>query len=429
MIDCDVAGRMHQYVTFDSCLFDNNVALMGGAAMFMSNVNSMVIQTSIFRANHAYYDGVGGILMSTCDDVIIDQCIFDSNIGEMSTCGGCIYMLDMNDVVLSNLVFVGNIAMGTYGKGGAICLMNSKRTDMTNVTLTRNHASLDGGALFIQESRLSRVDNSTFHGNTVLYGSGSAIHIREGEECTILYNHFQANEAMEGGGTVFWDSNEEPIALRAGSNTFADDNVAAYGSFWATRAKHLRVEITEYNITEFETVLPSITVDVLDFYSQIVVIENLRFAQAFALSTSDCAGNIGHIGGEKSIRFIQGTANFSQLEALCAPGHTLDMQIMSNHFVDAVDLFVTFRSCERGEYLSAQICQACENGYYSFIEPEDMSSSFELSQANVCQECPSSGVDECYKDQIVLEKGFWRISPFSADIFECPLHEEACIGM
>ena len=160
-----------------------------------------------------------------------------------------------------------------------------------------------------------------------------------------------------------------------------------------------------------------------------VVTENLRFAQAFALSTSECAGDIGHLGGERTQRFVRGTANFSQLEALCAPGHTLDMQVVSNHFVNTVDMFISFRTCRRGEYLNAQICQACGQGHYSFTDPDDVSSSLELSQASVCQECPSTGVLECHGDQITLDEGFWRISETSADIFACPLHQEACRGI
>lgn len=104
------------------------------------------------------------------------------------------------------------------------------------------------------------------------------------------------------------------------------------------------------------------------------------------------------------------------------------MQFFSNHFVDVVRVMVHFRPCVTGEFLNGQICEQCREGFYSFDHPDTFMSPAEMSEANVCQECSTVGVAECYGDQMLLAEGYWRISNMSDYVFECPLHEQACVG-
>jgi hypothetical protein len=126
------------------------------------------------------------------------------------------------------------------------------------------------------------------------------------------------------------------------------------------------------------------------------------------------------------LALLNGSTTFDLLEPVCAPTYNLSLDVVSSlPSVASLPFQYSFRSCVTGEYYAERICQECENGSFSFINPESVNMS-DLTQASTCQSCMGEA-KACYKDVIVLNKNYWRISSDSTDIFECSYHD-ACNG-
>jgi hypothetical protein len=134
-----------------------------------------------------------------------------------------------------------------------------------------------------------------------------------------------------------------------------------------------------------------------------------------------------YLTGDVTASFSLGEAVFDTFQALCAPGHKLDLAFISgNRDISPIPLFMNFRQCRTGEYYADRVCSPCRNGTYSITDPSGLSLA-EIREVNVCKDCPS-GVKSCFADSLVLEKGYWRIGPEAVDVLQCPMNENSCAG-
>ena len=125
--------------------------------------------------------------------------------------------------------------------------------------------------------------------------------------------------------------------------------------------------------------------------------------------------------------FVNGEVVFDQMQALCAPGHNMDIAVISgNRDISPLVINMEFRHCETGEFYADRMCSPCRNGTFSITDPTGLMLS-EIREVNVCRDCPS-GVSSCFADTLVLDKGYWRVGTEAVDVLSCPMEGNSCVG-
>jgi hypothetical protein len=77
---------------------------------------------------------------------------------------------------------------------------------------------------------------------------------------------------------------------------------------------------------------------------------------------------------------------------------------------------MVFRECRDGEVLVNNQCEECPSGSYS-LHYDPMAT---------CISCPPN-TDDCSGNSISVSSGYWRLSPYSTVMLECPM-PDACVG-
>jgi hypothetical protein len=420
-------GARHVSVLMSHVSVGESSAESGGGLFFgQMNAGILILSCSIVR-NSA---DVGGGLVSFASELTVVASFFDDNMA-VASCGGmCVE--EAADISLLQSSISRNVAGGTSGGMG---VSSSANVTIESCDFAHNRVLAgSGGALHITGSTQVQVNGSVFSGNIVQAGSGSAMWF-ETSFASVFWNAFSGNEAADGGGTVFWEHASgmvEPLGLQAGGNTFDDSNTAGYGSRWATEAHHLRLLDGQevYIIVDYSAFAPLVGVTLEDVYGQAVVTDSTTTATVFVppSESNSCADEPGFLSGSMTVSFMNGTAIFSALEPLCAPNHSMGLAVTAllDSVANETAIEFDFRACSRGEYYGERICNACENGSYSFADPGDFVLS-EMTKAAVCEPCPPEA-SYCYKDTMVLRQGYWRSDDDSTNIVECPWDVESCLG-
>lgn len=416
-------------LTIQGSVIENNTATLVSGGILMENaIQYVVIDNSSISWNVAGAS-TGGISLSDCANVIIKGCQFLGNDAQAGS-GGALAITACTEVFVNNTSFSHNTA-SDIGGGGFVGFDSSKVSFLRS-QWEGNRAGDSGGALYFADSLQVEVNISAFRANKATSGSGSALYVR-GCDFSLSQNEFNDNMAS-GGGTVYWEHDsgmDEPNGLQSSDNTFQDSNVASYGSKWATEAHHTRLKNAGevFAVVDFDNVAPEVEVILQDFYDQVLVTDSTTLAiVSVAASSGPCYLAPGIVTGTTTETFFNGSTTFDFLQPLCAPNYTLGLTVTtsSNSVSGDTTFEYAFRACVRGEYYGEFICNPCEDGTFSFMDPVGRALS-ELSKSDVCVPCPSQA-STCYKDTIVLNSGYWRSDNESVNILECPWHAESCRG-
>jgi hypothetical protein len=420
-------GESHSSVLMSHVSVSGSSAESGGGLYVgQLNTNFLFLSCSIVK-NSA---NVGGGLLNFASNLTLLASFIDDNVA-VTSCGGvCVEEAAVFSLLQSSISR--NVAGSTSGGVG---VSSSANVTIESCDFADNRVLAgSGGALHITGSTQVQVNGSVFSGNSVQAGSGSAI-FAQASLIAVSVNSFSGNEAVGGGGTLFWEhasGMDEPLCLQAGGNVFDETNTARYGPHWATEAHHLRLlgDQEVYVIVDYLDFAPLVGVTLEDVYGQAVVTDSTTSANiAVSPPESDsCNGEPGLVFGSTTVSFLEGTAVFSALEPLCAPNYSMGLAVtaVSDSVANGNSIQFDFRACSRGEYYGDSICNSCENGSYSFADPGDFVLS-EMTRAAVCQPCPSEA-SYCYKDVMSLRHGYWRSDDESTNIVECPLDVESCLG-
>ena len=248
--DGDIGGGIYwagQNGTLINCLFDNNVAKIGGGLYYNSsalgakiinttfsnnyaltnggaidcNASGMVLTNTRFISNHANYgaalcreiNATGGkgfnntfidnvaetsgaaLAWLNATNISIDTYYFYGNSAGFT--GGAIYVGEgSKNCEIINCVFGDNYVNDPTGYGGAI-EWHSEKGKVVNSTFYNNRA-YDGGAIYVgSESGEINITNSTFRENHAV-NYGGAINI-EASSVTVNGSNFYDNTAIKGG--------------------------------------------------------------------------------------------------------------------------------------------------------------------------------------------------------------------------------------
>jgi len=160
------------------------VSISGGAPSF---------DYVVFSSNQAQ---LGGALYITDEsEPSLDSCTFTNNSAEA---GGAVHITN-SIVSLDDTAFDDN--QSTLGNGGGIWAESGDIT-FTGGRLENNSATLGGGAVYINGTRLQLVDIDSISGNTSAVSEGGALLVDGSDAVLISGSTFQNNDAWLFGGAI-----------------------------------------------------------------------------------------------------------------------------------------------------------------------------------------------------------------------------------
>jgi predicted outer membrane repeat protein len=385
--------------------------------LFLEDATDLQIHSSTFRNNSGTMGG--GLSISSCLSITLKDSYFIFNHGvEMA---GALWIELSLELIIDNSSFIQNRAP----RGGAVGINLVDSFDLNNSYFEKNLASQDaGGVLF--NNGMAIIKNTTFTRNMATDGSGSAMYLIA-TQSYFSQNRFINNSALQGAGTVYWQYRSlmpKPVELT--TNIFLI-NEAAYGPDFATEGTKLFLsQGNQYEVTDYTRSIPPLVMTLQDDYQQTIRTESSSVVDLSILQQYECYDHNGYISGGVIDQMENGTANFTSLDAYCAPGYSMTILAQSSidNDIPSVNFTLSFRACTVGEYYNGYSCQLCETGTYSLLS---YSSLDEMSQIEVCQRCPSEA-DTCYGSTMDLKSGFWRLSESSDVIFACPTGTAGCQG-
>ncbi|HND29932.1 MAG TPA: MopE-related protein [Myxococcota bacterium] len=189
-----IAG--HGRLFIDDCIFDYNIAIARGGAIYTLWGTTVEVEDSLFSGNSAYY-GYGGAI-EAYGDVVSRRNEFKLNFAYRL--GGGIYLYggdlhDRDSIWSDNTVFTGD--------GGAIQLEEAEKLQIYGSTFLQNNASGggNGGAIGLLDVDLVHIQHSLFDDNFA-GNLGGALYVQEAE-ALLEGVDFVDNAATRDGGAVF----------------------------------------------------------------------------------------------------------------------------------------------------------------------------------------------------------------------------------
>ena len=201
--------------TIRNCVFTGNQCLFGGGAGYISNSSAPSFTDCTFEQNSG--GSFGGVFdMASAGAVRIDRCLFRQNTAARA---GAVEIFMTTGVVISNSVFVGNIATGGGG-GGAMWLGSGGNTRVRNCTVVANSSTTQAvGGVRVANSPATTVDNCIVWNNT---GPGGAQGPDNQVNATAVVTYSIVEGGFPGAGNLasdplFADAAGEDFELTAGS--------------------------------------------------------------------------------------------------------------------------------------------------------------------------------------------------------------------
>jgi len=236
-------------VTFTQAAdFTLNQAITGhGGAIYMSSNNYVFNGATKFEINQALSGtGLGGAIYANNSTITFNAVSeFDTNQAAM---GGAIYLKNNQTTFANNATFTGNKAVN--GHGGAIY------ADADPVTINfagtaifeNNQASLNGGALFLENSSVTFANSADFESNTATQ-NGGAMYIGFGTTVNAGNVTFNNNTAVNGlGGAVYMEGalgSNAVLNIEQTVDTVVSGNKAGLlsNTFWLEQYSQLNLDI------------------------------------------------------------------------------------------------------------------------------------------------------------------------------------------
>lgn len=187
-----------------------------GSSSTISNINF----SSSTAANPAIYVNIGAVTSGqNYSTFTIDGVTFSYNTSSTSTGGGALNIMSSQWTSISNVTFSTNTT--TAGNGGALYYQGEKGFIGENINAYNNAAQQNGGAIYVSTATLI---SSTFSTNTATTGSGGAVYLSSG---TVQNSTFSFNTAQQNGGAIYVSTGTVTSSIFT-SNTATGNGGAIY---------------------------------------------------------------------------------------------------------------------------------------------------------------------------------------------------------
>ncbi|WP_197998912.1 choice-of-anchor Q domain-containing protein [Gimesia aquarii] len=261
-------GAIYQYhgtLIITQSEFIENEASSSGGGIYSNSASSLSVSNSTFDSNKAIH-GSGGGIYQIDGTLTVTQTEFIGN--EASSFGGAIYTTFVSSFSVSYSAFDSNNSLS----GGAIyhrsVLINTTDDEdsISNSRFTNNYSRWSGGAIYIQQSKMT-VTASTFTEN-MTKSDGGAIKNDTGKlsiyDSSFIKNHTAPNSGSDGGaidnsGTLFISSstffkNTANVSGGALSNSGADKVTIYNSTFSENKARFNGGAIDLFGNTDFSVI-------------------------------------------------------------------------------------------------------------------------------------------------------------------------------
>eukprot|EP00347_Sterkiella_histriomuscorum_P023122 403335861 len=308
----------------------------------------------------------------------------------------------------SGLNFSGQIPLVQITLGQDPISLQAIQAKQSNLILLRSNFTNcenreSGGAIFISNSNYSST-SSIFTNNRAKQGGAIRFECSKSKLCqqNMTEDVYIGNIALIEGGAFSYNK-YRPIMVGV---IFSQDNYAPYGSNFSGYPYGIKLISQDKDlVASGQQYTGEIIVALVDADQNIITNDNTS-----SISISS-VNNKAKVSGQTQIKVSNGIGIFKDVYFEASPGtylkkkDSLELLNIGNHF----------RQCIAGEIVQNEECFICGVGFYSL-----------LPASTDCYECPAHS--DCQgKDQISVNKGYWRSSYYSTNIIEC-LNEKACIG-
>ena len=221
---------------FTNVLMNYNYASQSGGALYLSRSNKAELLSVDIVSNFADTASGGGIYCSSYNQLYCSLCAFDRN--QAATVGGAVALAENNKLKVASGVFSLNEAEG----GGGLSSERTNTITLVSVTMSDNHATQMGGALFVQANSIllfsgqsSFVNNSADIAGGAIATLGSPVWNVTGDITYILASSPTASPTP-GGTDDFMDDDNQYFSYQYyyqyGYYQYGyDDDMGYYGSY------------------------------------------------------------------------------------------------------------------------------------------------------------------------------------------------------
>jgi predicted outer membrane repeat protein len=202
-------------MAISNCTFTNNFGRSGGGIAFDGeSIDDTVIVTDCTFENNMATSQSAGVIFIEVEDLEVRNCAFTNN----NTARGCLYPLDCTNILVEDCLFDSNINDG--GTGGGMFLWQPVNTQIINTTFSNNSAN-SGGAVYFDTHELMEqglemsllVQDCSFMDN-VAAGLCGGFRIFQGTNMVFENNEFMRNVGESAGG-LFYSGTISPVDLNS----------------------------------------------------------------------------------------------------------------------------------------------------------------------------------------------------------------------
>ncbi|EWS73585.1 transmembrane protein, putative (macronuclear) [Tetrahymena thermophila SB210] len=400
------------------------------------------------------------LIYATGYQMILQKCNFQ-NIDCLECEGGIGNFHQINILSISNTTFDSAKAKN----GGAIAILESRfnQSSIQDCNFYNNSAQSSGGAIYLKMSDLEFIRNKV-ENNTALIGGGIryigiqpkfVVKILQDKENKKL-NQFISNRASlhsQDYGSYLYSATVQSnlVMIEIPKKRNLGEETLELGQI-----NQLDLVIKEYEIHDFQSG------GTIDLSFQIVDLENkpIKFDLDNVYEKkypAEVIDEIQQVQVKATIEnneikiYGQYITNYQQYDMTNLQFSIKEMQIISmpqtsnSIFLEVpaikrastsnqifqngpfyIKLVIYFRKCVQGEIYTPSsnlfLCGECKVGTYSLEEPIK-----EKSDLQICNRCPIEA-DHCFRNEIKLKNGYWRISNQTDSIIKCSNNPLNCVG-
>ena len=355
------SSNLGSLLEIEDSTFDSNTAQSGGA-IFVDRGSRLRLERIELVANKAFSGGALSIISATTNLRHID--VLSTNARQALQCTGS--QIDMLNVSILNSTGLGleglfcsaNIeSCAVQNNRGGIKMVSMSELTVQNSSFFGNHAPEDGGGIACSNCAFLTILPSVFRNNSAPRGGAIAV---SSTPATINASILHNKARLGGGGGIFWNS-IKPII-----ESDLRDNMALYGANIASSAKKCINKGGKAVNGSNSAALPSIFIQLLDYYNHPV------FDLVTSAATLTAASNQTLLGTTVvSVLKSNSIATFSDLILAAKSGiHFLKFTVQNSPEVIDNVLQVNIEPCKPGTELRPLTiggfqCQECSAGMFN----------------------------------------------------------------
>ncbi len=219
-----------------SCTFVGNESISDNAGGLEAGSLQLSMTDCVFANNFSPFRGGGMVLSGYQADVVIENCLFDSNVAGNEGGGLKCFPSFLSTVrlVLRNCVFKENAVTSGFGGGMDV---EAEILELADCFFLSNVTSASGGGAYIDPDDDSTILNCQFIGNEAVNGSGGGMLWLASHEDTVVNSTFIGNVAADLGGGLANTVSGGGSGRRFVNCTFAANTAGDVGGgIWMTNA-------------------------------------------------------------------------------------------------------------------------------------------------------------------------------------------------